>query len=755
MRVRSALKLAAIAALALTVSLVAAVKSMDFNRTKGVLADQVRAATGRELVIAGPLELRLGLVPRVIASGVTLTNAPGGSRAEMIKIERIEAEVSLLPLLKRQIRVNRLIVSAPDILVETDAKGRGNWEFTPTGSAPAAAADGVPSSRFTLREVRIKNGTVTWRDGRSGQTQTLILPKLAIQPDQTGAGPLAVQMVGEYQSKGVELSGRVGAPSAGKPWPLQLKGSLDGLVLVVDGSIADPLAGRGLDIKLTAQGDELGKAAALAGLTPPGAPLPLGPFKLSAHLGDPGGIMALTDLDVAVGKRDSLVVSARGTVRNVLDGSGVELVVGLESDNLAGLSRLTGTTIPSMGPLKLTGSLSGGQDVWKLADIKATLAGSDATGEMSLQTGRRPRLTGKLIAGSLALTDFITPASKPGEKQPPKHIKPAGDGRIFPATPLPLQDLRAMDAHMDLHVRKLDVGGLRLTNADATVQLTGGRLALKPVRALLAGGQVEGEAVFDASGKAPDLALRLVARQIDLGLIMKDNGSDALTGGRTDARLDLRGKGDNIRALMASASGEVLVNVGEGRLQNKAVDWAGGDLIFQVLGALNPLNATEDTTALSCGIVRFVVRDGLAASAKGVAVETTKVNVVGAGTIDLRSEAVDMGITQRARDGIGLSLSSQVAGMTRIRGTLGNPVMGVDELGTARAAASVGAAMATGGLSLLGELLVDKITADSSPCQTALGKSTVKPAPKPAAKKPAAKKNEKKGGGPLEGLFGR
>jgi len=748
MRLSTALKLAAVAAAALTIGLVAAAKSFDMKRIKVLLAEQTRAATGRELVIAGPLELRLGLIPKIIATGITLSNAPGGSRAEMIKIERAEAELSLLPLFKREIRINRLVVSAPDILLETDARGRPNWSFTPAAQ-PAPAADpkgkGLPTTRFTLREAKIKNGRVTWRDGASGASRMVAVHKLAVQPDASAGAPLVVQVIGDVDSKFFDLSGKVGGMSAlsqSKPWPVQLKGSFDGMVLVADGSVADPLARQGVDIALTVQGDELGNVAKLAGHTRAGAPLPLGPFKLSGRLSDASGKFALADLDMALGKRDALVVGARGAIKDLAALSGVDLAVAVESDNLAGLSRLAGADMPSMGPLKVTGMLTGGGGAWKLADIKAHLAGSDAVGELALDLAGRPLLTGKLSAANLAVADFATPAAKPGEKLAPKHLKGVENGRLFPAEALPLDILRLADAELALHAGRFDLGGLRLTDAGADIRLTGGRLTVKPFHAVVGGGLVEGESVLDASATPAGLTLRLTARQVELGRLAKEAGSTFITGAPSDAKLELRSKGASLRDLLADASGEVVVSVGEGRVKNSAVDWAGGDALFQVLGALNPLAKQEDTTQLNCAVSRFTIKDGIATASRGIAVETAKVQVVGAGTVDLRNEALDLGFTPRARDGIGVSLSSPLAGMTRLRGTLAHPTIGIDEVGTVRTAASVGAAMATGGLSLLGELVVDKFTADPTPCLTALGR-------------PPAKKAPKKGIGAFEGLFGR
>ena len=748
MRLSLALKLAAVAAVALTIALVAAVKSFDMKRIKGLLADETRAATGRELVIAGPLELRLGFIPKIIATGITLSNAPGGTRPEMIKIERAEAELSLLPLLKREVRINRLVVSTPDILLETDGKGHANWSFTPAAqtntSTPAEPkVKGVPATRFTLREVRVKNGRIVWQDGTV--RRVINLHRLSVRPEQNPNGPLSAQLSGDVDAKTFELTGRFGGMAAmgsGKPWPLQLKGGFDGMVMMAEGSLADPMARKGFDIKLTAQGEELGNLAKLAGWTRAGAPLPLGPFKLAANLSDASGKLALNDLDMALGKRDALVISARGTIKDVAALAGAELAVLIESDNLAGLSRLTATDMPSMGPMRVAGLLTGGGTHWKLAELKASLAGSDAAGELALDVSGRPRLTGKLAANTLSLVDFATPATKPGEKLEPKHIKVDSDGRVLSGAALPLDGLQIADADLNIHAGKLLAGGLTFTDARAGIALSKGRLTLKPVQAVLAGGVVEGDGVLDATAKPASLALRLTARQVDLGRIAREAGSSFITGGRTDLRIDLRGTGQSVRALAASASGEAVVSVDEGRLQNNAMDWAGGDALFQVLGALNPLAKQEDTTQLQCAVARFTVKDGIATAARGIAVETAKVQVVGAGTVDLRSEALDLGISPRARDGIGVSLSTPVAGMTRLRGTLAHPTIGIDEMGTVRTAASVGAAMATGGLSLLGELVIDKFTADSAPCQTALGR-------------PPAKKAPKKGIGAFEGLFGR
>jgi hypothetical protein len=241
----------------------------------------------------------------------------------------------------------------------------------------------------------------------------------------------------------------------------------------------------------------------------------------------------------------------------------------------------------------------------------------------------------------------------------------------------------------------------------------------------------------------------MTARQVELG---KLGTHTIMTGGKSDMKVNLRGQGNSVRALMASLTGESVLSVGEGKLQNKAMNWAAGDLLFQVLGALNPMAKSEDTTSLSCAAARFTILDGIATADKGIAARTDKVDVVGSGTVDLRSENLDLGIRPTPREGVGLSLSSPIAGMTRIRGTIARPSIGIDAGGTLRTAASVGAAAATGGLSLLGEKLIDKVSADADPCRTALGQSQA------AKKEPTQQKNQpqkQNSSNPFQGMFGR
>ena len=125
----------------------AAVALFDPEAQKPRIAAAVESATGRRLTLAGPVGLKFSLTPTVTLEDVSLANMPSGSRPEMARVGRVEAEFALLPLLSRRLELRRVVLRAPDILLETDAEGRPNWALTPAGAEPAAAPRDVAHPR--------------------------------------------------------------------------------------------------------------------------------------------------------------------------------------------------------------------------------------------------------------------------------------------------------------------------------------------------------------------------------------------------------------------------------------------------------------------------------------------------------------------------------------------------------------------------------------------------------------------------------
>ena len=80
------LLLLAVAALGIAVTL------LDPNDYKPQIVAAVQQATGRTLSLGGPLRISRSLWPTIEVTDVTLANLPGGTRPDLARAERIEAQ---------------------------------------------------------------------------------------------------------------------------------------------------------------------------------------------------------------------------------------------------------------------------------------------------------------------------------------------------------------------------------------------------------------------------------------------------------------------------------------------------------------------------------------------------------------------------------------------------------------------------------------------------------------------------------------
>jgi AsmA protein len=181
--------LAAVVALVIVV-LLAAPFFIPAETYKTQIAQAAYDATGRELNIKG--DMRLSLFPRIEleAADVSFANAPGAAEPDMARLQKLQVQLQIWPLLSGQVRVDSFILVQPVIHLEVDKAGQPNWVFAKAGmpaagggatSTPAPSASdsgGIPE--ISLGDVRLVDGLVTYIDARSGQRVELSAINMAV-----------------------------------------------------------------------------------------------------------------------------------------------------------------------------------------------------------------------------------------------------------------------------------------------------------------------------------------------------------------------------------------------------------------------------------------------------------------------------------------------------------------------------------------------------------------------------------------------
>ncbi len=146
---------------------------MPGEKLGSILAEQVRAQTGRDLNLSGDVNLSFWPVLGMETGPVTFGNAAWAGPEPMLSAERLMVGVDAAALLSGDIRIKRVVAENPVLRLEV-SDGRANWELgtetaatsggDPGGSAPDAEAGAVTLEFLELTRVRlifVENGVTT------------------------------------------------------------------------------------------------------------------------------------------------------------------------------------------------------------------------------------------------------------------------------------------------------------------------------------------------------------------------------------------------------------------------------------------------------------------------------------------------------------------------------------------------------------------------------------------------------------------
>ena len=609
--------------LLLLIAVAIAVRTVDVKEFLGPIEHRVKDATGRDLAVHGGIDLKLGLEPKLVLEDVTLANAPWSKDPQMVTAKRIEAQIALLPLLRRHFDVMSFKLIEPTISLETDASGKGNWEF-PSAANAANTTDRAPSGGtlggFSVGDMAIDNGAITFRDGKTGDVTKIFVETLTVHA-RDASSPVSGRFRGTINDTAVALEGDFGP--------------------------VDQLMRQKWPYPVTVQGTINNKKA---------------------------------------------TVDTQVTVQN----------------NTVGLDNL-----------------------------KIGSGASQLTGKMAVVGGTaRPKVTFKFDAPVLSLADFAFPPAAVAQAKQAAKSK-----YVFSDAAIDFVALRDFDAEGELSAGVLSLpDGRRLDQVHVQVLLVNGKLDVPALQATMFGGSLLARAQIDASrGQDAALSLHAEAKNLDLAAILTAAGVHReLHGGKTELKVELTARGSSLHSWMSTANGNVVALVGPATVAGgKATQDSSLD---RLAGSVNAFREIDAQTQLQCVVVRLPLKNGVANIDRSIAAETSKIGATASGTLDFRDEMIDLSFHPQIREGIRIEVP-QVAQLVRVRGPFSSPSVGVDATATAATVARLGAAVYTGGLSILGESLLAEARADpGAPCEIALGRGSGAGAQKAAAPnaKPAA-----------------
>ena len=349
--------------------------------------------------------------------------------------------------------------------------------------------------------------------------------------------------------------------------------------------------------------------------------------------------------------------------------------------------------------------------------IDATLAKLHVTGAAQFDSRTaRPTVDAQLAMPRL---DWVQTLADVG--RPPLPPKPRGE--LFRTHQLAwwaLAALHGWQGTVDLQIGALKTRpGIELTDATARLYFEDDHLHVNPMHADMLDGTAQGSVHLIAKNKSVHLNLEL--HDVSLQKWITATGKTApLRGGPMQVTASVDATGGSIKELAASLTGPVSIRLGPTVITSEP-----GARAEELLTGLMPIFSAPKSNQilLECGGANLPFVAGRASAAPLVGVRSQSSQLLSNGFLDLREETLDLRGRVRARSGFRIGLAT-LAGDIKITGLVAHPRASLDPTGTPAALARLGAAVVTGGLSIVCTALWNGANPGADPCHAVFAKNT-------------------------------
>lgn len=494
--------------------------------------------------------------------------------------------------------------------------------------------------------------------------------------------------------------------------------SVAGANATLDADIGLPLESAAGQFDVAAKGPNLRAVLPAGGRwTPPEAPFE---YRARGKLTD--GLWSFDELIAQIGAARQ---SGKGVFDSTTASSRTNFAVSTRIPDLSALGEIDGRHLPSTN-VAADIVFAGSPDAFSIDPITAAIGDGDLRGSLKVALEEDiPDIELRLTSNLLDLDAIVPTPPGPGaptdepEKANGSSAAPAG-GRIIPDQPIPLEQLKKLNARVDIEAQRIRFRGREYANLVVDGKIRDGSLILERANLITPEGSIAANMSLIPTAGSADLKTTLHGTEVYLSLAGQKTAEDIALSPRYKVDIDLSGSGLTLRDLAASVNGVVQVRTDGGRVPNANLGIFFGNFLTEVFAAVNPFAKKETHTEVRCMVVLLGVTNGEIAFQPGLVAQTDKMNIAATGKVSLATEKIDIGFRTAPRARVSISAGEFVNPYLKVAGTLGDPVLTLDPAG---ALVTGGAAVATAGLSLIATALWDRVFRADDPCAAAVEES--------------------------------
>lgn len=647
-KLRLFIKVLSIAIVLALLAITALVLTFDPNNYKDTITAQVESQTGRDFEIAGDIKLSVFPWVGIKVEGVTLANAAGFSDQAFARISQLDVKVKVLPLLRKQLEVDKIRIHGLFASLEVDRTGRNNWSDLAKGEegkpaqqqkekppAPADVGDQSPVlAALAVNGIELVDATVMWRDDQSG-----IESQLAGFNLTTGA-------IRFNQPVDIKFDTRVrhNAPAIDATINLTTRVEFNQAFTLIK---ANALA-----LRINADAPEL--------------------FKDKLEVALQGDIQA--DMDRQLASLENMRVSAVGAtlyadleVNQLLEGPEISGSIRTDAMNAREVAGRLGIELPPMAGQKALTSVAVKSQVTanakqaRLDNIRIDLDNSQITGWVNVADIAQQKVRYKLHMTAINADAYMAPPVVTNKAAQPSVVPAGGSGRAGtpaaaadPEIGLPVELLRSLDLQGVLTMASVTVTDIPLTDILVKTQAAAGVVRIDPLKLSALDGSVNASVVLNVKGDTPRYTIGLKASDMQAGpvvnpvLVGMTGEKDVTLDGAVSVSADIKTRGRRVSALKKAATGNVRFNMGKTVLQGVDVEYYMRNVVADYLtgkglnvpaewrGSFDP----ESKTALYRIRASAVVANGELTN-KDLLIDSSRFRVTGKGVINIMRNDMD------------------------------------------------------------------------------------------------------------------
>lgn len=227
------------------------------------VSEQVKVATGRDLTINGGASLSIFPSLKVELNDVHFANFAQSDYKSMVSMKSLSLHLPWMSLFSGKLELEQFVINEPMIRLETTKTGQANWQLLSPSNTEATPTEATNTGTLpdgfdiALGEVAIRNGSLTYFDGKTGKTEQIsglnvdvLLPSLH----------QSVRVNGRltYKNQEIDLNTELATPAKlinGATY--ELKAKVDAALVKLDFSGTIASGGKEVTGKLHVTGDSL------------------------------------------------------------------------------------------------------------------------------------------------------------------------------------------------------------------------------------------------------------------------------------------------------------------------------------------------------------------------------------------------------------------------------------------------------------------------------------------------------------------